>query len=195
MTPCRLVSGYGVFIGETWPHLMVQVIILGLLATWRLKNRTLPILLEPFTNTEGVTIPEDLNLLQTSLSESHIAYNRFIHSMWFYVTNAFSLKFYKFLSVMCTLWNYNTTWFWRFADRAYQCIYLSTLISVYLSQYLTNLMHKICFTINFISCLYMFRAHVLIIRRSKLHYTASGIITPICGRLVHEMMSTCSRNM
>jgi len=51
-------------------------------------------------------------------------------------------------------------------------------ISVYLSQYLTNLMHKICFTIRFISCLYMFRAHVLIIRRSKLHYTASGIITP-----------------
>ena len=25
----------------------------------------------------------------------------------------------------------------------------------------------------------MFRAHVLIIRRSKLHYTASGIITPM----------------
>jgi len=32
---------------------------------------------------------------------------------------------------------------------------------------------------KFISCLYMFRAHVHIIRRSKLHYTASGIITPI----------------
>jgi len=31
----------------------------------------------------------------------------------------------------------------------------------------------------------MFRAHVLLIRRSKLHYTASGIITPIGGRLVH----------
>ena len=30
------------------------------------------------------------------------------------------------------------------------------------------------------------QAHVLIIRRSKLHYTASGIITPIGGRLVHE---------
>ena len=42
-----------------------------------------------------------------------------------------------------------------------------------LSQYLTNLIHKICFTISFISCLYMFRAYVLIIRRSKLHYTAS----------------------
>jgi len=31
---------------------------------------------------------------------------------------------------------------------------------------------------KFISCHYMFRAHVIIIRRSKLHYTASGIITP-----------------
>jgi len=35
----------------------------------------------------------------------------------------------------------------------------------------------------------MFRAHVLIIRRSKLHYTASGIITPIGGRLVHTRVS------
>jgi len=34
-------------------------------------------------------------------------------------------------------------------------------ISVYLSQYLTNLMHKICFTVSFISCLYMFRSHML----------------------------------
>ena len=56
----------------------------------------------------------------------------------------------------------------------------------YLSQYLTNLMHKICFTISFISCLYIFRSHVLIIRRSKLHYTASGIITPI-GMMIPVM--------
>ena len=42
------------------------------------------------------------------------------------------------------------------------------------------------FTISFISCLYMFLEHVLIIRRSKLRYTASGIITHIGGRLVHE---------
>ena len=34
----------------------------------------------------------------------------------------------------------------------------------------------------------MFRAHVLIIRRSKLHYTAFGIITPIDGRLVHRLI-------
>ena len=33
----------------------------------------------------------------------------------------------------------------------------------------------------------MFRAHVLIIRRSKLHYTASGVITSIGGRLVHSL--------
>ena len=33
----------------------------------------------------------------------------------------------------------------------------------------------------------MFRAHVLIIRKSRLHYTASGIITPIGGLLVHRL--------
>ena len=33
----------------------------------------------------------------------------------------------------------------------------------------------------------MFRAHVLIVRSSKLHYTASGIITPRGGRLVHRL--------
>jgi len=31
----------------------------------------------------------------------------------------------------------------------------------------------------------MFRAHILIIRRSKLYYTASGIITLTGGRPVH----------
>jgi len=48
-------------------------------------------------------------------------------------------------------------------------------------------MHKSLFYNKFISCFYMFRAHVLIITRSKLHYTASGIITPIGGRLVHRL--------
>ena len=48
---------------------------------------------------------------------------------------------------------------------------------------LTNLMHKILFYNKFISWLYMFRAHVLIVRRSKLHYTVSGIIhTYRCAR-------------
>ena len=43
-----------------------------------------------------------------------------------------------------------------------------------------NLFHN-----KFISCLYMFRAHVLIVRGSKLHYTASGIIIPI-GVMIPE---------
>ena len=34
----------------------------------------------------------------------------------------------------------------------------------------------------------MFRANVLFIRRSKLHYTASGIITPIGGRLMYRLI-------
>jgi len=38
-------------------------------------------------------------------------------------------------------------------------------------------MQKILFYNKFIKCLYIFRAYVLIIRRSKLYYTASVIIT------------------
>jgi len=38
---------------------------------------------------------------------------------------------------------------------------------------------------KFISCLYMIEHHVLIVRRSKLYYTVSGIITPISDRPVH----------
>ena len=65
------------------------------------------------------------------------------------------------------------------------------LLTVHLSIFISVInqidAQNFCFTVSFISCLYMFRAHVLIIRRSKLHYTASGIITPIGGRPVHEM--------
>jgi len=41
-----------------------------------------------------------------------------------------------------------------------------------------------CFTISLFHA-DIFRAHVLIIRRSKLHYTASGIITPM-GVMIPE---------
>ena len=47
-------------------------------------------------------------------------------------------------------------------------------------------MQKFLFYNKFIICLYMIRAYVLIIRRSKLYYTASGIITPVGGRLVRS---------
>ena len=40
---------------------------------------------------------------------------------------------------------------------------------------------------KFIIRLDMFRALCVIIRRSKLYYTASGIITPVGGRPVHRL--------
>ena len=47
-------------------------------------------------------------------------------------------------------------------------------------------MHKILFYNKFISCLYMFRAPYAHRQEVKLYYTASGIITLIGGRPVHE---------
>ena len=56
---------------------------------------------------------------------------------------------------------------------------------------------------KFSSAIRIFRAHVLIVRRAKLRYTVSGIITPI-GVMIPETvqynfalltMSTCARNM
>ena len=38
-------------------------------------------------------------------------------------------------------------------------------------------MHKICFTITLFHASTCFEHHVLIVRKSKLYYTASGIIT------------------
>ena len=58
---------------------------------------------------------------------------------------------------------------------------------------LTNLMHKICFTISLFHASTYFEHHVLIFRRSKLYYTASGIITPIGGRPVHKLREVLSQ--
>jgi len=44
-----------------------------------------------------------------------------------------------------------------------------------------------CFTIKLFHASTWFEHQVLITRRSKLRYTASGIITPIGGRLVHRL--------
>ena len=33
----------------------------------------------------------------------------------------------------------------------------------------------------------MFKAHVLIVRKAKLYYRVSGIITPIGGRTMHRL--------
>ena len=53
-------------------------------------------------------------------------------------------------------------------------------------------MHKICFTISLFHASACFEHYVLIIRRSKLYYTASGIIKPVGGRPVHSPLSTCA---
>jgi len=47
-------------------------------------------------------------------------------------------------------------------------------------------MHKICFAISLFHGSTCFEHHVLIVRRSKLYYTASGIVTPI-GVMIPEV--------
>jgi len=49
-----------------------------------------------------------------------------------------------------------------------------------------NQLDALTFHNEFISRLYIFRTYVLIVRRPKLYYTASGIITPVGGHPVHR---------
>ena len=69
--------------------------------------------------------------------------------------------------------------YWRNFD-VLVTVHLNIFISVINQIDAQNLFYN-----KVISCLYMFRAHVLIIRGSKLYYTASGIITPI-GMMIPE---------
>ena len=48
-------------------------------------------------------------------------------------------------------------------------------------------MQKILFYISLLYASTCFEHYVLIMRRSKLYYTASGIITPVGGRPVHRL--------
>jgi len=48
------------------------------------------------------------------------------------------------------------------------------------------------FTVSLFHAFACFEHHVLIERRSKLYYTASGIITPIGGRPVHRLREDLS---
>ena len=69
------------------------------------------------------------------------------------------------------------------------------LLAVHLSIFIL-VIHQLdaqnfCFTISLFHASTCFEHHVLIIRRSKLHYTVSGIITPIGGRLVHRFNKIC----
>jgi len=61
-----------------------------------------------------------------------------------------------------------------------QTSYFDVLLTLHLNIFILVIneldAQNFLFYNKFISCLYVFRAHVLIIRRSKLHYSASGII-------------------
>ena len=62
---------------------------------------------------------------------------------------------------------------------------ITEILTLFISVFNQLDAQNFCFRIGFISYLYMFRVRVLIIRRSKLHYTSSGIIKPI-GVMIPE---------
>ena len=77
----------------------------------------------------------------------------------------------------------NTHFIWYFADSASQYIYLNI-----------NQLDALNFIMSLFHASTCFEHHVLIVRRSKLYYTASGIITPVGDRPVHIPLSTCARD-
>ena len=72
-------------------------------------------------------------------------------------------------------------------SEARTCEVVATLLPLNLWYSFINInqIDALNFITNFVSSLYMFRAHVIIVRRAKLYYTVSGIITHIGGRPVH----------
>ena len=58
--------------------------------------------------------------------------------------------------------------------------YFDVLLTVHLNIFiliLTNMMHKICFTVSLFHASTCFEHYVLIVGTSKFYYTLSGIIT------------------
>jgi len=76
-------------------------------------------------------------------------------------------------------------------------LFARNMLRIFISEIKQLDAQNLLFYNMLISCLYMFRAHVLIIiMRSKLHYTASGIITPIGVQFwppddEHMVLETC----
>ena len=65
-------------------------------------------------------------------------------------------------------------------------------VSVYFILAINQLdAQKICCAISFFHASTCFEHHVLIVRRSKLCYTNSGIITPVGGHPVHRLCTGC----
>jgi len=99
------------------------------------------------------------------------------------IINFQTVAIYKSLGIMCTEYLTTLTSF-------------DALLTVHFSLFILLInqldAQNFCFPSLFHS-LYIFRAHVLIIRRSKLHYIAYGIITPIGGRLVYRLREDFSQ--
>ena len=68
-------------------------------------------------------------------------------------------------------------------------VYFDVLLTVHLSIILVinQLNAQSCFIISLLYASACFEHYVLIISRSKLYYTTSGIFTPVGGRPVHTL--------
>ena len=69
------------------------------------------------------------------------------------------------------------------------------LLTVHLSMYIlviNQINAQNCFTISLFHASTCFEHRVLVVRRSKLYYTASGVITLIGGRPVHGKHVECT---
>ena len=95
------------------------------------------------------------------LDAQNLFYNKFISCLYMFRAPCAHRQEVKI--VLYSLWYHHT---YRWPSRA-------------------NLMHKICFTISLFHASACFEHHVLIVRRSKLYYTASCIITLI-GVMIPE---------
>ena len=123
------------------------------------------------------------------LDALNFAFNKFIASLYMFRAHVLIVRRAKI--VLYSLWSHHTYRVWWY-QRLYNIQLLldfDVLLTVHLSIFILviNQLDALnLFYSKFISSLYMFRGHVLIIRRSKLYYTASGIITLIGGPPVSQ---------
>jgi len=72
----------------------------------------------------------------------------------------------------------------------------NVLLTVHLSLFISVInqldAQNFCFTISLFHAFTCFEHHVLIMCMPNLHYTTSGIIKPIAGRLVHRLREKAS---
>ena len=90
--------------------------------------------------------------------------------------NNFTAVLVKRLPTSVNFFKFDFKKFWYFADRTSQYIYLDI-----------NQLDALNFIMSLFHASTCFEHYVVIVRRSKLYYTASGTITPIGGRPMHRM--------